>query len=105
MLYLVHFEVSVEAGRKIETLPNGPGPLMGHIVERFQPKHAYFCPTKRQGWLFVDLKDSAKMAELMMTLTDNLGTYPTFTPVIEYSEFGKVVGEAIAAANKAPKVW
>jgi len=40
----------------------------------------------------------------MLYLSDNCGNYPTFTPVVPISEFGKVAGDAIASLKKAPKV-
>jgi hypothetical protein len=99
MKYLVEFHASIERGNAIDA-KGGPGPLFGHVVQRFKPEAFYGNPTRRQAFLIVDLATESDVAELMFVLTWAGGTEPTFTPIVR----PEVFGAAIENAMKAPAI-
>ena len=100
MRYMVHFQVSEEAGREIEAKPGGPGPIVSRLFERFHPEQAYFAVSRREGWWVVDLESPMDVAEMMIAVTDMIGSYPDFTPVVPGEDFGAIVETAMPAAKK-----
>ena len=100
MKYMVHFQVSLEAGREIESRPGGPGPVVSRLFGRFKPEQSYFATSRRECWWVVDLETPSDMAELMIAITNIAGSYPNVTPVVSGAEFGSVVEKALPAAKK-----
>lgn len=101
MRYLVEVAASIERGNALDNA-GGPGPLFGHIVERFKPEAFYVDLTRRHIFLVADLQSPAEIEELMYICTLGAGTYPKFTPVIPLSEAASVIPEAIQNAKKTP---
>ena len=96
MKYLVEFRASIERGNAIDE-KGGPGPLFAHIAQRFKPEAFYGNPTRRQGYLIVDLPNESDVAELMYVLTWAGGTEPTFTPLMKPEAFGPALEKALKA--------
>jgi hypothetical protein len=103
MRYMIYLDVPPERAQQIESKPEGPGPFMGYIMERFKPECSYNAMTQRAMWMVVDC-DEQGICELMLTLSKMSGTNPIFTPVIPTSDFGKVAGPVMEAAAKAPNI-
>jgi hypothetical protein len=53
MLYLVDIEAGMERANEIDK-GEGPGVVIGKIVERFKPQSIWGNPTKRQAIMVVD---------------------------------------------------
>lgn len=102
MRHMVHFQVTVEQGLKIEAA-GGPGKLIGYVAETYRPEQIYFCTTRREGWMFVDV-DQQKATELMAILTRMTGSYPEIVPVLTAQEFAPYIGKVLSAVEKAPKL-
>ena len=100
MKYMVHFEVTPEAGTKIEGLPGGPGPVVKRIMDRFKPEATYFAMSRRACWWAIDLDTPGDVGELMIALTDLVGGYPEFIPVVPGADFGGIIEKALPAAKK-----
>ena len=99
MKYMVEATASIERGKAIDA-KGGPGPLFEYIGQRFKPETIYGNPTRRQVFIIVDLPSETDVAELMLVLARETGSEPTFTPIMPAEAFG----EAVANANKAPKI-
>ena len=97
MRYLVEFAASIERGNTIDAA-GGPGPILGHIAERFKPEAIYGDPTRRHVFIIVDLPREEDIAELMYILTWAVGTEPKFTPIMSPEAYA----EGIENAMKAP---
>jgi hypothetical protein len=95
MLYLVEAHPTVERANVVDA-GEGPGPVIGKIVERFRPQAIYGNPSRRQVFMVVDLDTPAKMAELMYVLAWFVDVEPTFTPLMS----PEIYGEAIAKAKQ-----
>jgi hypothetical protein len=95
MLYLVELHPTIEVGDRVDA-GEGPGPMIAKITERFRPQAFYGNPTRRQGFMIVELETPAMMAELMYVLTWWLKTEPVFTPLMA----PEIYAEAIANAKR-----
>jgi hypothetical protein len=102
MRYFVDCVPTNERALEIEA-KGGPGPVFGWIAERFKPEGMYISATNRRLFLIVDVNPT-QMFELTLVMSRVLGQEPTVTPVHPAMEGGKIVSEAIAAADKAPKI-
>ena len=103
MRYLVEFTASMERGNAIDAA-GGPGPIFGHIAERFKPESIYGDPTGRHGFIIVDLPNEADIAELMYILTWSSGTEPKFTPIMSPEVFAGSIENAMKAPDLG-KPW
>jgi hypothetical protein len=99
--YMVYFEVPIEVGNRIDFEEGGPGPIFGHIMERFAPDAVYSQAGMRAAFMVAEL-DEAQMTELMVVLSKKLGTYPEFTPIMSAEATMEVAAKAIIEAKKAP---
>jgi hypothetical protein len=99
MLYMVEITASMERANAIDA-GEGPGPFFAYIAEHFRPQALYGDPTRRHGYLIVELEGEAKIAELMYVLTWWSGTEPKFTPIMPM----EVYAVGIENAKKAPDV-
>ena len=100
MKYMVQFELTPEAGLKIESQPGGPGPIVKRILDRFKPEATYFAMSRRACWWIVNLDTPADVAELMIAVTDLVGRHPEFVPIVPGADFGGVIEKALPAAKK-----
>lgn len=100
MRHMVHFQVTVEQGLKIEAA-GGPGKLIGYVTETYKPDQIYFNTTRREGWIIVDT-DQQKITELMGLMTRMTGSYPDIAPVLTLQEFGPYIGKVLSALSNAP---
>ncbi len=98
---MVYFEVPVEVGNRIDFEGGGPGPIFGHIMERFAPEASYTQAGMRAVFMVADLVE-AQMTELMLIVLKKFGTYPEFTPVIPGAATPGIAAKAIEEAKKAP---
>ena len=99
MLYMVEITASMERGNAIDA-GEGPGPFISYVTEHFGVQAMYGDPTRRHGYLIVELEDAAKISELMYVLTWWSGTEPKFTPIMPM----EVYAQGIENAKKAPDV-
>jgi hypothetical protein len=98
---MVYFEVPTEVGNQIDFVEGGPGPLIGHMMERFTPEAVYSVAGERAVFMVADL-DAAQMMEIMLLVSKKLGTYPEFTPVLTAEETLGFATKAIEEAKKVP---
>ena len=101
MRYMVYFEVPIEVGNRMDFEGEGPGPIFGHIMERFAPEAVYSQAGMRAVFMVVDLNE-AQMTELMLVVSKTLGTYPDFAPIMSAEATMEVAAKAIIEAKKAP---
>ncbi|GLP95605.1 hypothetical protein [Paraferrimonas sedimenticola] len=98
MKYLVEVIVTPKKGKKIEKRPGGPGPVVGRMIEKFQPEATFMALSRRVVYMVVEL-DQAGVAELMMIGSELGGRYPRFTEVVADTQFPEVVGTAVTGAR------
>jgi hypothetical protein len=98
---MVYFEVPSEVGNRIDFEEGGPGPIFGHIMNRFAPEAVYSQAGSRIVFMVAEL-DEAQMTELMLVVSKKLGTYPQFTPIISAEATMEFAAKAIIEAKKAP---
>ena len=101
MRYMVHIEISPEAGNKLDFEEGGPGAIIKYLAERFKPEMFYVTTIRRAMWMVMDLNEST-MAELMLVVSKKFGSYPLCTPVIHGPDVVEVAAEAIEVAKNAP---
>lgn len=100
MLYLVYIEVPAEAGTRLDFEEEGPGQILGYMMNRFAPEAAYIQAGMRAVFMVADLNE-AQMTELMLIVSKKFGTYPEFTALIPAAAIPEMVGKAIEAVKKA----
>jgi hypothetical protein len=98
---LVYFEIPTEAGNRLDFEEGGPGPILGHIVDRFAPEAWYTQAGSRAVFMVAELNE-AQMTELMLIVSKKFDTYPEFTPVIPGAATPRIAAKAIEEAKKAP---
>ena len=101
MRYLVYFEIPADEGNRLDFEEGGPGPILGHVMDRFAPEASYTQAGMRAVFMVADL-DEAQMTELMLIVSKKFGTYPEFTPVIPLAATPGIAAKAIEEAKKAP---
>src|SRR5665647_3670502 len=65
MRYLVYFEVSTDVGNRLDFEEEGPGKIIGYVVNRFKPEVMYTEAGTRNVFMVADL-DETQMTELML---------------------------------------
>ena len=58
MRYMVHIEISPEAGNKLDFEEGGPGAIIKYLAERFKPEMFYVTTIRRAMWMVMDLNES-----------------------------------------------
>jgi hypothetical protein len=101
MRYMVHIEISPEAGNTLDFEEGGPGAILRYLVERFKPEMFYVTTIRRALWMVMDLNETA-MAELMLIVSKKFGSYPLCTPVIHGPDVVEMAAEAIEVAKSTP---
>ncbi len=102
MRYLVRVEPSWEAANKLDSGPEGPGPLFGYIAQRFRPE-AHYCETgKRAAWWVIDFASAEAITELTHLCVAKAGCHPELTAVMTGDEAARAIPAAMLAARKAP---
>ncbi|MGD0170942.1 MAG: hypothetical protein ABSB81_02265 [Halobacteriota archaeon] len=100
MHYLVYIEVPAEAGTRLDFEEEGPGQILGYMMNRFAPEAAYIQAGMRAVFMVADLNE-AQMTELMLIVSKKFGTYPEFTALIPAAAIPEMVGKAIEEVKKA----
>ena len=101
MLYLIYFEISAEAGNRLDFEEGGPEEILGYVMNRFAPKASYAEAGTRNIFVVAELNE-AQMSEFMLIVSKKFGTYPEFTPITPLSAIPEIAGKAIEAVKKAP---
>jgi len=102
MKFHVTIEVTPAQGTKMDALPGGPGPMIGHLVQRFRPESFYVALDRRAMFLVIDFPGEKEMGEFMAYVSSRWDTYPEMTPVVAGSEFGAIAGHIRATVPGAP---
>ena len=100
MLYLVYIEVPAEVGTRVDFEEQGPGHIIGYVMNRFAPEAVYIKAGTRASFIVADLNE-AQMTELMLIVSKNFGTYPKFTALIPAAAIPEMAGKAIEEVKKA----
>lgn len=103
MRYLVEATLTPERGKQVEAA-GGPGPAIGHLMERFHPEAAYVGLTRRVALLVADLQRPEDMAKLTVYLTNFAGQNPIYTAVLPINSAAAALGAAISNVASAPSV-
>jgi hypothetical protein len=101
MRYLVYFEVSTDVGNRLDFEEEGPGKIIGYVVNRFKPEVMYTEAGTRNVFMVADL-DETQMTELMLIVSKKLGTQLELTPVIPGAATVEIAAKAIENVKKAP---
>ena len=100
MLYLVYIEVPAEVGTRVDFDEQGPGQIIGYMMNRFAPEAVYIKAGTRASFIVADLNET-QMTELMLIVSKNFGTYPEFTALIPAAAIPEMAGKAIEEVKKA----
>lgn len=102
MKFHVTIDVAAATGTRMDAQAGGPGPIIGHIVQRFQPKTFYVALDRRTMFLVIDFPGEKEMGEFMAYISSRFDTYPVMTPVAEGAEFGAIAAHIRANVPGAP---
>ena len=81
MRYVVHVEVPVELGNRMEK-EGDPFQKLAPLLERFKPQAVYLGMAKRELFLVVNLDQPFDLGELTVSIAQMMGVYPTVHPVL-----------------------
>jgi hypothetical protein len=98
---LVYFEVPAEAGNRLDFEEEGPGQILGYMMNRFAPEAVYTQAGMGAVFMVADL-DETQMTEIMVIASKRLGTYSEFIPVIPGAATPGIAAKAIEEVKKAP---
>ncbi|HUF50432.1 MAG TPA: hypothetical protein VMN60_06335 [Longimicrobiales bacterium] len=85
MRFIIHAEVPVEVGNRLEK-EGDPFQKLGPILERFKPEAVYFGMARRELFLAVNVNEAMELGELAVTIAHVLGSYPTVHPVLSIAD-------------------
>ena len=88
-------------GNRVDFEEGGPEKTIGYLMNLIKPEAAYIKAGTRTSLIVADL-DEEKMTELMLVASKQLGTYPTFIPVIPVADIPEMVGKLLNEMKKAP---
>ncbi|KAA0228941.1 MAG: hypothetical protein HUU14_08660 [Dehalococcoidia bacterium] len=102
MKFHVTIDVSASTGTRMDSQAGGPGPFIGHIVQRFQPEAFYVALDRRTMFLVIGFPGEKEMGEFMAYISSRFDTYPVMTPVSAGAEFAAIAAHIRATVPGAP---
>jgi hypothetical protein len=100
MRYMVRFEVSIEAGSKIDRSNGGADPVIGKLLELLKPETFYVSIFKRELFVIVNTEDTALLSEAAHLIHLIGGTNAEVTPIMTPNETMAILPGAIGNAVK-----
>lgn len=102
MKFHVTIDVAADTGTRMDAEAGGPGPFIGHIVQRFRPAAFYVALDRRTMFLVIDFQGENEMGEFMAYISSRFDTYPVMTPVSAGAEFAAIAAHIRATVPGAP---